>query len=192
MLLFSNRGTPCSRYESDEEPSTNLTNIDDIKRAAQREYPDESSENAFARYTIENLIRDIEFQKTGSRTLYIRLYYNKRQLRGELVTLFFNSDYRKAPRLNEVDRTSNLLLRSRRLLGLDPGDSWNHPISHPHHILKFPKEEEQGSLVPDAITCNLDRPLLYREPDYCVHYSEFIGPICQSDPWYHSQYSPQV
>ncbi|TGO43838.1 hypothetical protein BCON_0813g00010 [Botryotinia convoluta] len=59
--------------------------------------------------------------------------------RGELVTFFFKSEYRKAPQLNEVDRTSNWLWRSRQLLGLDPGDSWSHPTSHPHHILKFPK-----------------------------------------------------
>lgn len=52
--------------------------------------------------------------------------------------------------------------------------------------------EEQGSLVPDTITCNLDRPLLYRDPDYSVHFPEYIGPICQSDPWFYSQYSPQV
>ncbi|KAF7891039.1 uncharacterized protein EAF02_001364 [Botrytis sinoallii] len=205
LPFFGIGGTPYSGSESDEQIPVDLISIDEIQRAAQRDYPNESSEIALAKYTIGNLIRDIEFEKSGSRFVFdpnIRLYYDKQQRRGELVTFFFNSEYRKAPRLNEVDRTSNLLLRCRQSLCLDPGDSWNLPISHPRHILKFPKEiisrilnfilvleEEQGSLVPDAITCNLNSQFLYRKPDYSVHYSEYIGPICQTDPWLYSQYS---
>ncbi|KAF5870324.1 uncharacterized protein Bfra_009708 [Botrytis fragariae] len=206
-LLFGIRGTLYSGSEADVQIPINLTNINEIKRAARKEYPDESFENAFTKYVIENSIKGIEFQKNGRRFVFgpdIKLYHNKRQRRGELVTLLFNSEYRRAPRLNEVDRTSNFILRSRKLLGLDLGDSWNHPTSHPHHILKFPKEiinrilsfilvveEKQDSLVPDTITCNLDSPILYRETDYSVHCSEYIGPICQSDPWSYSQYSTQ-
>ncbi|KAF7950470.1 hypothetical protein EAE96_007754 [Botrytis aclada] len=191
----------------DEERLKVLPNIDDVKREAQKKYPHESSEKALATYVIENYIRGVEFQRNGRRFICgpdKKIYYDKLQRRGELVTFWWNSEYRKTPQLNEVDRTSNVLLRRRQFLRQDPGDSWNHPPSHPHHILKFPKEiinkilsfilvveEEEGSLVPDTITCNISSPYLYREPHYNVHCSEYIGPICQSNPWFHSQWSYQ-
>ncbi|TGO83381.1 hypothetical protein BPOR_0656g00040 [Botrytis porri] len=95
-----------SESESDEEASINLPDLDEIKRAAQKEYPDDSFDRAFATYIIENVIRGVEFQEGGTRYIFrpnIKLYYDKRQPRGELLVPFwFISDYFKAPRLKEV------------------------------------------------------------------------------------------
>ncbi|CCD48194.1 hypothetical protein BofuT4_P034870.1 [Botrytis cinerea T4] len=54
----------------------------------------------------------------------INLYYNKRLPRGAFI---FNTNYRKSPTLNEVGGPSQSITRSRQLLGLDSGDSWDHP-----------------------------------------------------------------
>ncbi|TGO71156.1 hypothetical protein BELL_0612g00010 [Botrytis elliptica] len=70
LPFFGIGGTPYSGSQSDEQIPVDLTSIDKIQRAAQRDYPNESSEIALAKYTIENLIRDIEFEKSGSRFIF--------------------------------------------------------------------------------------------------------------------------